>query len=608
MNTELPKLHTFHIPVMGTGFTIDSPIKVAKYGISSVISLVDDTLMEQMRKFYANKYGETYEPITDSDPDRRAHRVTEYLNLINRIVEKEFEQLKNSAFEKESDICKYFELLPDSSPVKGAYLKMMQLPKGLEKENAQQKLREQMRVGSIDVNIMTKLDRPRIVDGKPVYDEFSEALANLRGYAQSTLRSAIVFSAGLNQRLYSYLENFKDFYANSSGDIKKRVVLKVSDFRSSFVQSKIFAKKGIWVSEFRVESGLNCGGHAFASAGFLLGPILQEFNTKRTELYQKMKKIYLMALDDKKLPVPREVKPFKVTAQGGIGTAAEDKFLQEHYALDGTGWGSPFLLCPEAANVDNDTLKKLVDAAEGDLYLSDSSPLGIPFNNLKTSSAEEDKQRRIKTGNPGSPCIKGSLRFNDEFGEFLCQASIKYQTKKLALLKEQNLSEEEFNKQFSRITSKACICHQLGNGVLQKYGIIPDGSQPVAVCPGPNLAFFSKVLTLKELVDHIYGRINVLNNRPRLNLFLKELELNIRHLQHYLDDLVPHLNDKQQDYAEEFCKNLFDSITYYRQLFNETIESTQIFGEKALEQLEDFAARLQDIVASHHLTYQAASN
>ena len=36
--------HTFHIPVMGTGFTIDTPIKVAKYGISSVVSLVDDII------------------------------------------------------------------------------------------------------------------------------------------------------------------------------------------------------------------------------------------------------------------------------------------------------------------------------------------------------------------------------------------------------------------------------------------------------------------------------------------------------------------------------------------------------------------------------------
>ena len=40
--------HTFHIPVMGTGFTIDTPLRVAKYGITTVISLVDDLLIEQM--------------------------------------------------------------------------------------------------------------------------------------------------------------------------------------------------------------------------------------------------------------------------------------------------------------------------------------------------------------------------------------------------------------------------------------------------------------------------------------------------------------------------------------------------------------------------------
>ena len=38
-------LHSFHIPVMGLGFTIDTPLKVAHYGIDSVISIVDDDLI-----------------------------------------------------------------------------------------------------------------------------------------------------------------------------------------------------------------------------------------------------------------------------------------------------------------------------------------------------------------------------------------------------------------------------------------------------------------------------------------------------------------------------------------------------------------------------------
>ena len=33
-SSVLRSAHTFHIPVMGTGFTIDTPLRVAKYGIS----------------------------------------------------------------------------------------------------------------------------------------------------------------------------------------------------------------------------------------------------------------------------------------------------------------------------------------------------------------------------------------------------------------------------------------------------------------------------------------------------------------------------------------------------------------------------------------------
>ena len=37
---------------MGIGFTIDTPLKVAQYGMDSVISLVDDILLEKLRKMY----------------------------------------------------------------------------------------------------------------------------------------------------------------------------------------------------------------------------------------------------------------------------------------------------------------------------------------------------------------------------------------------------------------------------------------------------------------------------------------------------------------------------------------------------------------------------
>ena len=88
----------------------------------------------------------------------------------------------------------------------------------------------------------------------------------------------------MNPRLYGYIAQFDDFFPDKEGYIKKKIILKVSDFRSAIIQGKFLAKKGLWVSEYRIESGLNCGGHAFATEGFLMGPILAEFRDRRQEL------------------------------------------------------------------------------------------------------------------------------------------------------------------------------------------------------------------------------------------------------------------------------------------------------------------------------------
>ena len=75
-------LHQVHIPVMGTAFTIDAPLKVARFGITSVMSIVDDELCEYTRQHYATLYNEPFEPIHKNDEDARARRITAYLNLI----------------------------------------------------------------------------------------------------------------------------------------------------------------------------------------------------------------------------------------------------------------------------------------------------------------------------------------------------------------------------------------------------------------------------------------------------------------------------------------------------------------------------------------------
>ena len=594
--------HTFHIPVMGTGFSIDTPIKVAQYGISSVISLVDDKLIEEMRQYYCTVMETAYVPITKYEEDYRARRITAYLNLVDQIVKKKFEAVKNSRFEIGSEITKYFEMLSDRSPLKALYHKMLATQDPEIKQKLQDQLRAEMKPGSIDVNIMTKLDRTNYTpDRKDLPAEFSDALSALRGYAKSTLNSAIVFSAGINRRLYSYAEKFEDFNADATGFIKKKIILKVSDYRSSIIQGRFFAKKGLWVSEFRVESGLNCGGHAFASDGFLLGPILEEFKTKKNELIASLHRIYNEALNLKRGISFDKPHALAITAQGGIGTVKEDQFLLDHYEIDGTGWATPFLLVPEATNVDQETLEKVSRAGEKDLYLSDISPLGVPFNNIRNNNSDLEKLRRVEKGRPGSACPKGHLVSNTEFTEKpICTASRQYQKLKIEQLEKMELSAQAFKIKYDAVVKKACICNDLAEAPLINHHV-EDGKVKrfTAICPGPNLAYFSKIVTLKEMVDHIYGRLNLLNQTYRPNMFIKELKMYVEYLKKEIEKHAIEPTEKQIAYLHEFKENLLEGIRYYFELFPKMIEETEEYRQKALDELRDFKKKLEQLISEH---------
>jgi len=150
-------IHSFHIPVMGLAYTIDSPIKVARYGISSVISIIEDRLVEMMRSHYYPVINQEYHPISTNETDYRAHRITDYLNLVNTIVQTQVEKLRSAAFETGSEIVKYFEMMPEGHPLKNMYLQMIGSSLLPEKKALEAYLRKQIRAGSIDVNIMTKI-------------------------------------------------------------------------------------------------------------------------------------------------------------------------------------------------------------------------------------------------------------------------------------------------------------------------------------------------------------------------------------------------------------------------------------------------------------------
>ncbi|MGJ1274397.1 hypothetical protein [Sphingobacterium siyangense] len=588
--------HTFHIPVLGLAFSIDSALKVAQYGISSVMSIVDDELIERMRRYYCGQYQISYHPIAKTEEDYRAKRITAYLNLVQFVVNRQIEALKRQPFTENSELTKYFQLLPDSHPSKPIYHAMEIESNRAIKTELQDLLINYLKAGDIDVNIMSKVDKMNYQDGNLLDQRYSDASAALRGFANSTLHSSLILSAGMNPHLYAYLAELPAFFPNSEGLFDKKIVLKVSDFRSALIQAKYLAKRGVWVSEFRIESGLNCGGHAFATDGFLLGPILQEFKEKKESLKTELFEIYheYWTSQERSLTTPPII---KYTVQGGVGTASEHQFLLNYYGFDAVGWGSPFLMVPEATTVDQGTLKALETAKQEDFYCSGASPLGIPFNNFRQSGAEYLRLERIKKGRPGSPCKKEYLISNTEFSDKpICTASRVYQHQKIQELQKQNLSVAEYDKAFDAITEKTCLCEGLAAPAYLKYNIQKSKEQTaVSICPGPNLVWFKKQYSLREMIDHIYGRISVFENDNRPFILINELNLYIDHIQKYVADNKNIMNDKKIKYVAKFKAQLQAGITYYNELTQHLSLIPQNISAAIPRQLELASLRLKDI-------------
>ncbi|WP_339628374.1 hypothetical protein [uncultured Maribacter sp.] len=579
-------IHTFHIPVMGLAYTIDSPIRVAHYGISSVISIIDDELMEKMSLYYSKKFSLPYKEISKKVQDYRAERITSYLNLVDIIVKKKFTEFKTELLESKLALENFLATLPNTSSIKEGLSNLMNEGTA-HKESLDNFLEMYLKVGDIDVNIMTKVDKDNFTKNEQLPIEFNDAHASLRGFANSNLNSSVVLSAGMNPRLYSYFENFKDFFPDKNNQLKKRIILKVSDYRSAIIQGKFLAKKGLWVSEYRIESGLNCGGHAFATDGILLGPILEEFKNKKAELLQDTHDVFVKGLTQKGLTAPEQPLDLKLTVQGGVGTAGEHEFLLENYLVDSVGWGSPFLLVPEATSVDAKTRTLLANAIEKDFYLSNISPLGIPFNTIKGTTNEYHKQKRIDNNKAGSSCPKKYLALSKELGpEGICTASKKYQDIKLQELETKRLeiSQDAYKNKKNKINEKACLCVGLANASFLENNIkIKGQEQGVVICPGPNMAYFNTEVSLFKMMRHIYRNDSVLSSIYRPNMFIKELKMYIDYLKKEIETFSENITNKQSKKWEVFKSNLFDGIVYYENLFPTSKTTENVIIQKELK-------------------------
>ncbi len=231
-------------------------------------------------------------------------------------------------------------------------------------------------------------------------------------------------------------------------------------------------------------------------------------------------------------------------------------------------------MVPEATSVDAETRALLINAKEKDLYLSHISPLGVPFNTLKGTTNEMFKQKRIDENKAGSSCPKRFLALSKEFGaEGICTSSKKFQDVKLNELEaiKHTLTAETFEKMKFNITEKSCLCVGLANASYLENDITIKGQeQGVIVCPGPNMAYFDKEVSLSEMVRHIYGNATVMTDVNRPNLFVKELKMYIDYLMNEISETTADLTAGQIKKWNAFKNNMIEGIGFYQNLFSNT--------------------------------------
>ena len=158
---------------------------------------------------------------------------------------------------------------------------------------------------------------------------------------------------------------------------------------------------------------------------------------------------------------------------------------------------------------------------------------------------------------------------NKEFTEkAICTASREYQRLKIKELENAISDKNILKAKIEQVEEKDCLCEGLGaSALLLNNAELSHKLKAVTICPGPNLAYFSGTFSLKQMVDHIYGRLNILNNLNRPNLFINELQLYIDYLKKDIERNITELNGKKIEHFQNFKKNLNDGIAYYENLF-----------------------------------------
>ncbi len=150
-----------------------------------------------------------------------------------------------------------------------------------------------------------------------------------------------------------------------------------------------------------------------------------------------------------------------------------------------------------------------------------------------------------------------------------------------------NLDTREYEVQADAVTQKICLCDGLSTSTLLKNGLLTDREdKAVAICPGPNLAWFSRTYSLEELVGHIYGKTDLLVGVNRPNMFVNELNLYVEYYNKEQEIYLKNPTPKKLKYLQKFAEQLLVGIDYYKTLLGDLSESVSYREEMASQLIE----------------------
>ena len=169
-------------------------------------------------------------------------------------------------------------------------------------------------------------------------------------------------------------------------------------------------------------------------------------------------------------------------------------------------------------------------------------------------------------------------------------ASREYQVQKLAHLDEEGYNPEQLAVVREDVLAKTCLCRDLAGGVEEKNNF--KNRSHTSVCTGPNIVNFSRLASLREMVDHIYGRNQLISQPDRPHVFVREAELYVEFVQSELDRFALDLSARTPKYFEEFRANLLEGLDFYRDLADELN-----LGDQFKERIAELRADAERIAA-----------